>query len=187
MIINNNANQRKGKMKNRCYSIFSLLTVLVISTSCGSATPQPGSWEVPWDREPGGENHVKTVDLFFVSDDSITIDGLSISPLFWSCGDVEIDGNHIFFVSDEDNTYKAIVPTLVKGILSPINDGSFRIELPVFVFEDSIFNTQSGMFTFTGTFTSSSKASGTWELDLPASGENCVGTWHAIPFLPDDQ
>lgn len=174
-------------MKNIYYSVFLLLTVLVISTACGRATPRPGSWEVPWEHDLGENKIVVPVNMFFISDDSTTINGLSLGPLFGSCGDVEIKGNNIFFVSDENNAYEAIVPSQVKGMLSPINDGSFRIELPIFVFEDSIFNTQSGIFTFSGTFSSSSNASGDWELDFPASGENCIGTWYAIPFLPNDK
>ena len=49
----------------------------------------------------------------------------------------------------------------------------------LWVYEQWIADMQIGSFTFSGSFTSIFEASGTWVLDLPASDDNCSGTWIA--------
>ena len=162
--------------KNNIPSLL-ILTLLVFLTAC---TPPRGAWT------PSSEDD--DIGYYFrVSDDGTYIRVFAISPWDWKCGNFVIrDYSHIYFTQSEYSFYQVDTgnPFMVTGRIAPIEKGRFTIEVNLSFYEFDPNDFQSGSFTFSGKITSSSKASGNWELNLD-SGVNCNGTWNAVPIIED--
>ena len=139
-----------------------LITLLVVgcsaapieptATSPPTATPSPvGSWST-------GSEEFGHVDFVVTEDDTIT----KIAPVFdmeWSCGDYTAEN--------------------IGGYAQkawPIDDGTFEAE--VFLLPSDFSSGPPFVLVFTGSFQSTSKASGTWEFQVDSETE-CKGTWSA--------
>lgn len=156
------------------------LALSLLLTACGGAVPEPGSWKVPW--ESGSTENEVGMIYFSVSNDSTAITSFNVLPLGWQCGDITLRNDNFFFLSAEDDAYTVseILPNMVTGDLAVIEDGAFSFSLTMMTFKQSIYELGIGTLTFAGQFSGSKKASGTWMLDLPTSGNTCQGTWNAI-------
>ena len=160
-------------------SIISMLVALPIA-ACSivqSQEPKPGLWSV------SESTYDAAYISFSVSDDGTTIRSFSIIPAGLPCGD-NLRIGQVQFTADENSSIEVsdINSWMLSGEITTIDDNSFSVELQMYILPfDNIFDLQSGQLTFAGSFSSSSKASGTWEVDLLDSGGSCNGTWNAEP------
>jgi hypothetical protein len=147
-----------------------------------SAGPDPGLWRV------SETTYDQSMIYFSVSNDSAIIKMFSMFPAGLPCGDA-IRIGQIQFTAEENSSYEvpSAHPSEVRGEIALIDDDSFRIELPMLVLPFNAFDLQSGLLVFAGSFDSSSEASGTWDIDLQASGDKCSGTWTAVPVTSDNE
>ena len=173
------------KHHNLLKQSISLTLVALILAACNLLQPQgpkPGLWissEISSDLSYIG---------FGVSDDSTTIDSFSMITVSLPCGDA-IRIGQIQLIADETNSEVSnVMPSMVKGEIAPIDAGSFRIEFEMLILPfGNIYDLQRGQLIIEGSFTSSSTASGTWEVELLSSEGSCNGTWNAVPYESDSE